>query len=82
MKILSSDGQQSIGATRFTISSDNGNETIEGETRYRDDQHDNERESIRLLNGAPRLEKPRAFVLQRGRYCHYDRQARYQCSHR
>jgi len=55
-KILNSDGQESIGVTRFTISSDSGNEIVEGETRYRDGQHDNERESIKLLNGTPRLE--------------------------
>jgi hypothetical protein len=56
MKILSSDGSQIIGATRFTISSDSSNKIVTGETRYRDGQHDNEVESIKLVNGAPRLE--------------------------
>jgi hypothetical protein len=57
MKIWSSDGRQTIGATRFTIWLDGSNETIKGETRYQDGQHDNEAESIDLKNGAPRLEK-------------------------
>ena len=46
-----------IGSTRFTISSDRSSETIKGETRYLDGQHDNEEERIQLVNGALRLEK-------------------------
>jgi hypothetical protein len=57
LKVLSADGRQTIGLTRFTVSSDRSSETIKGETRYLDGQHDNEGERIQLVNGALRLEK-------------------------
>lgn len=57
LKVLSADGRQAIGSTRFTVSSDRSSETIRGETRYLDGQHDNEEERIQLVNGALRLEK-------------------------
>ena len=57
LKVLSADGRQTIGSTRFTVSSDRSSETIKGETRYLDGQHDNEEERIQLVNGALRLEK-------------------------
>src|ERR1700719_5419869 len=56
LKILSADGRQTIGSTSFAVSSDGSNETIKGETRYLDGQHDNEVERLLLLNGRLRLE--------------------------
>ena len=57
LKVLSADGRQTIGSTRFTVASDRSSETIKGETRYLDGPHDNEEERIQLVNGALRLEK-------------------------
>ena len=57
LKILSADGKQTIGSTRFAVSSDRSNETIKGETSYLDGQRDNEEERIQLTNGVPRLDR-------------------------
>ena len=57
LKVLGADGRQTIGTTRFTVSSDRWSETIKGETRYLDGQHDNEEERIQLVNGTLKLEK-------------------------
>jgi len=57
LKVLSADGRQITGSTRFRVSSDRSSETIKGETRYLDGQHDNEEERIQLVNGTLRLEK-------------------------
>ena len=40
--ILSADGKQKIGATRFTVLRSNSTEEIKGETRYLDGERDNE----------------------------------------
>jgi hypothetical protein len=57
LKILSADSEQTIGSTSFAVSSDGSNETIKGETRYLDGQHDNEAERLQLVNGRFRLEQ-------------------------
>ena len=46
LKILSPDGKQMIGTTRFKVSRNNSIEEIKGETRYIDGEHDNETERI------------------------------------
>jgi hypothetical protein len=56
LKVLSADGKQTIGATHFTVSADGSHETIKGETRYLDGQHDNEESRMQSLNGRLRLE--------------------------
>ena len=40
--ILSSDGKQTIGSTRFTVLQNNSTEEIKGETRYLNGEHDRE----------------------------------------
>jgi hypothetical protein len=57
LKILSADGKQTIGSTHFAVSSDPSYETIKGETIYLDGQRDNEEERMRLVKGAPELER-------------------------
>ena len=41
-KILSADGKQTIGATRFTVLRNDSTEEIKGETRYLDGERDSE----------------------------------------
>jgi len=55
-KILSSDGRQTIGYTRFTVLDTNSIEEIKGETRYLDGERDSEDE---FLYHAPATYKPR-----------------------
>lgn len=47
-KILSSDGRQTIGYTRFTVLKNNSIEEIKGETRYLDGERDSEDEFLYL----------------------------------
>jgi hypothetical protein len=47
-KILSADGKQTIGTTRFTTSRGNSIEEIKGETVYLDGEHDSEDEHLRV----------------------------------
>ena len=49
-KILSPDGKQTLGTTRFTVMQNNSTEEIKGETRYLDGERDSEDE---LLSVAP-----------------------------
>ena len=58
LKVLSPDGNQKIGSTRFVISRDNSTEEIKGETRYADGEHDNESERlfVRGPDSPPRLD--------------------------
>ena len=51
LKILSPDGKQTIGSTRFIVSRGNSTEEIKVETRYMDGEHDSESE--RLYVGSP-----------------------------
>jgi len=46
LKILSPDGEQTIGSTRFTVARDGSNEEIKGESKYLDGEHDSE--NVRL----------------------------------
>jgi hypothetical protein len=46
LKILSSDGKQTIGSTRFSVSRDGSSEKIKGETQYTNGEHDNENELL------------------------------------
>jgi len=55
-KILSSDGKQTIGYTRFVVLRSNSIEEIKGETRYLDGERDSEDE---LLYLAPSTHTPR-----------------------
>ena len=57
-KILSADGNQTIGTTRFTSSRSKSNEEIKGETIYIDGERDSEVERLYVADGriAPRLE--------------------------
>ena len=57
-KILSSDGKQTIGYTRFTVLKSGSIEEIKGETRYLDGERDSEDELLDLapLTYAPRLD--------------------------
>jgi hypothetical protein len=57
LKVLSADGRQTIGSTSFTISSDGSIETIKGDTRYLDGDHDNEKARVQIVNGALRLDR-------------------------
>jgi hypothetical protein len=57
LKILSADGRQTIGATRFTVLSNSAIETIKGDTRYLDGENDNEKARVQIVNGALRLER-------------------------
>src|SRR5216683_1296724 len=68
LKVLSADGRQTIGSTRFTVSSDRSSETIKGETRYLDGQHDNERGADSVGERRTQTRKVRAFVLRCRRY--------------
>ncbi len=58
LKILSPDGKQSIGSTRFTVSRDNSVVVIKGETRYTDGERDSESERLLVANrdSTPRLD--------------------------
>jgi hypothetical protein len=58
LKILSPDGKQTIGSTRFVVSRENSTEEIKGETRYVDGEHDNETEWLYLASpdSPPRLD--------------------------
>lgn len=47
-KILSPDGKQTIGSTRFTVLQNNSTEEIKGETRYLDGERDSEDELLHL----------------------------------
>ncbi len=51
LKVLSSDGKQTIGSTRFMVLRGISTEEVKGETRYLDGEHDNETE--RLYVGHP-----------------------------
>ncbi len=57
-KILSPDGKQIIGSTRFTVLQNNSTEEIKGETSYLDGERDNEDEQLFLgdAQSAPRLD--------------------------
>jgi len=57
-KILSSDGRETIGYTRFTVLKSSSIEEIKGETRYLDGEHDSEDELLYLapLTYTPRLD--------------------------
>ena len=54
-KILSPDGKQKIGSTRFTVLQNNSTEEIKGETTYVDGERDSEDE---LLSVAPQTHAP------------------------
>jgi hypothetical protein len=58
LQILSPDGKQAIGSTRFLFSRDNSTEEIKGETRYTNGEHDNENERLYVgkPDSTPRLE--------------------------
>lgn len=51
-KILSADGKQTIGATRFTVLENNSTEEIKGETRYLDGERDSEDEILHRVRPA------------------------------
>ncbi len=51
-KILSPDGKQTIGATRFTILRNNSTEEIKGETRYLNGERDSEDELLKISPAA------------------------------
>src|SRR5208337_4512869 len=57
-KILSPDGKETIGHTRFTVSQSKTTEEIKGETGYVDGEHDSEdvRLSIKDSESTPRLD--------------------------
>lgn len=50
LKVLSPDGKQTIGSTRFMVLRDNSTEEVKGETKYLDGEHDNESERLYLGN--------------------------------
>src|SRR5260370_41811598 len=50
VKILSPEGKQSIGSTRFTVSRDNSIVVIKGETKYTDGERDSENERLLVAN--------------------------------
>jgi hypothetical protein len=50
LKILSPDGKQTIGSTRFMVSRNNSTEEIKVETRYTNGEHDNESERLQIGN--------------------------------
>ena len=58
LRVLSPDGKQTIGSTRFMVLRDNSTEEVKGETRYLDGEHDNESERLYLgsPDAAPRLD--------------------------
>ncbi len=58
LKVLSPDGKQTIGYTRFKASRDNSTEEVKGETRYLNGEHDNEIEQLYLgkPDSTPRLD--------------------------
>ena len=58
LKVLSPDGKQTIGYTRFTVLHHNSTEEVKGETRYLDGDHDNESERLYVGNpdSIPRLD--------------------------
>jgi hypothetical protein len=58
LKVLSPDGKQTIGYTRFKVLRDNSSEEVKGETRYLNGEHDNENERLFLGNpdSRPRLD--------------------------
>jgi hypothetical protein len=57
-KILSPDGKQTIGSTRFRVMRNDSTEEVGGETRYLDGERDNETELLYLGDGRamPRLD--------------------------
>ena len=57
LKILSSDGKQTIGCTRFRVSRKGSSEAIKGETHYTDGEHDDEIELLDAgsVEAAPKL---------------------------
>jgi hypothetical protein len=61
LKILSSDGRQTIGFTRFTVLRNGTTEEIRGETKYLDGERDSEDEQLRIgtTGSAPRLDSYR-----------------------
>jgi len=58
LKVLSPDGKQTIGFTRFTVSHEGSTEVVKGETRYLDGEHDNETEQLYVgsPDSTPRLD--------------------------
>jgi hypothetical protein len=54
-KILSPDGKQTLGSTRFTVVRNNTTEEIKGETRYLDGERDNEDEILYAASQTYRL---------------------------
>ncbi|MGA7873011.1 MAG: hypothetical protein WCA22_19140 [Candidatus Binatus sp.] len=58
LKILSADGRQVIGSTRFTVSRNDSSEEIKAETRYLDGERDSEDERLHLATPdfTPRLD--------------------------
>ena len=58
LKILSPDGKQTLGFTRFKASRGNSTEEVKGETRYLNGEHDNEIEQLYLgkPDSTPRLD--------------------------
>ena len=60
-KILSSDGKETLGYTRFTVLRSKSTEEIKGETRYLDGERDSEDE---LLSLAPHTYRPRLETYQ------------------
>lgn len=58
LKVLSPDGKDTIGSTRFMVLRDHSTEEIRGETRYLNGEHDNENERLYVGNpgSTPRLD--------------------------
>jgi hypothetical protein len=58
LKVLSPDGKQTIGSTRFMVLRGNSIEEVRGETTYLDGEHDNESERLYVENpkSTPRLD--------------------------
>jgi len=57
-RIVSPNGKQTIGSTRFTVLRNNSSEVVKGETRYLDGERDSESEVLYIADGhsAPRLD--------------------------
>jgi hypothetical protein len=77
-KVLSPDGKQMIGSTRFTVVRNNSTEEIKGETSYLDGEHDNEDEQLFLgdAHSAPRLDTYRHSFFNADGTLHMERRAR------
>ncbi len=56
-KILSADGQQTLGHAHYEIQAEPGGAVLTGENRYLDGEHDTERDVIKIAagDGAPKL---------------------------